>query len=99
MYLGSRLDKGPLRATITALLNVTGLIRTALFAWQGDFLRSDLLVFIIPTMLAVVLGILVGRPIADGMPKQRFAFWLRMLVVGIGLFLIVRAVSKLASAA
>lgn len=92
VYLMRRLDDvQQIRATQTAVLMVSSLIRVALFLLAGRLLEPELLWLVLCLLPAVALGLYIGHHISLRLDKQRFLQLLHCILLLTGSSLILRA--------
>jgi uncharacterized membrane protein YfcA len=94
MYLLRRLeDPQQIRATQTAVLMVSSLIRVGLFAAAGRYFDLTLLLLMLSLLPAVALGLYVGQRITLKLDRQRFMRVLYSVLLLTGGSLIARALA------
>ena len=86
-YFGATLEKGPFRRAVTLLFLVDSIVRMASYALTG-LLRLDLLPWLVLTLPAMALGILVGNRLFAHLPARRFPQVLGLVVLAIALHLL-----------
>jgi uncharacterized membrane protein YfcA len=90
IYLARRLnDKAVLRATISALIFVTGISRLVLFSSAG-FYKQDSLLWLAAVLLpCAMLGLFLGNRLHSRLPAQRVvqAIWVLLIAGGASLVL------------
>jgi len=88
IYLAGRLhDKSVLRATIGALIFVSGLARLALFSSAGLYAQQSLLLLAAILLPAAMLGLYIGSRLHRSLPLQRVVqvVWTILIFGGISL--------------
>ena len=88
IYLAGRLhDKSVLRATIGALIFVSGLARLALFSSAGLYAQQSLLLLAAILLPAALLGLYIGSRLHRSLPLQRVVqvVWAILIFGGISL--------------
>lgn len=88
IYLAGRLhDKSALRATIGALIFVSGLSRLALFTTAGLYAQQNLLLLAAVLLPCAMLGLYLGGRLHRRLPVQRVvqAVWVILILGGISL--------------
>ena len=88
IYLAGRLhDKSVLRATIGALIFVSGLARLALFSSAGLYAQQSLLLLAAILLPAALLGLYIGSRLHRSLPLQRVVqvVWTILIFGGISL--------------
>lgn len=92
LYLTRRLDDvQQIRATQTAVLMVSSLVRVALFLLAGRLLDTQLILLVLCLLPAVALGIYIGHHISLRLDKRRFLQVLHGVLLLTGLSLILRS--------
>lgn len=92
MYLTRRIeDVQQIRATQTAVLMFSTLVRVAVFLLAGRLFDRELLVLVLFMLPAVALGIYIGHHIGKRLDKRRFLQVLNGVLLLTGLSLILRA--------
>lgn len=92
LYLSRRLeDVQQIRATQTAVLMFSSLVRVALFLLAGRLLDPQLLLLVLFLLPAVALGIYIGHHLGLRLDKRRFLQVLHVVLLLTGLSLILRA--------
>jgi uncharacterized membrane protein YfcA len=95
MYLVRRLeDPHQIRATQTAVLMISSLIRVGLFAVAGRYFDVALLLLVAALLPAVGLGLYIGHRITLKLDKKRFMQLLYGVLLLTGASLIVRSVAS-----
>jgi uncharacterized membrane protein YfcA len=91
IYLARRLnDKAVLRATISALIFVTGISRLVLFSSAG-FYKQDSLLWLAAVLLpCAMLGLFLGNRLHSRLPAQRVVQAIWVLLIAGGASLVVR---------
>ncbi|MDB5966993.1 MAG: putative permease [Polaromonas sp.] len=96
MYLVRRLDDPQqIRATQTALLMMSSLIRAGMFAAAGRYFDMQLLLLVLALLPAVGLGLYIGHRINLKMDRRRFMQVLYGVLMLTGTSLIVHALARL----
>jgi uncharacterized membrane protein YfcA len=88
IYLARRLnDKAVLRATISALICVTGLSRLVLFSSAGLYKQNSLLWLAAVLLPCAMLGLFLGNRLHSRLPAQRVvqAIWVLLIAGGASL--------------
>lgn len=88
IYLAGRLhDKSALRATIGALIFVSGLTRLALFTTAGLYAQPSLLLLAAVLLPCVLFGLYIGSRLHRRLPMQRVVqtVWVILILGGISL--------------
>lgn len=88
IYLAGRLhDKSALRATIGALIFVSGLTRLALFTTAGLYAQQSLLLLAAVLLPCAMFGLYIGSRLHRRLPMQRVvqAVWMILILGGISL--------------
>jgi hypothetical protein len=86
-YFGATLEKAPFRRAVTLLFLVDSLVRMASYALTG-LLRVSLLPWLVLTLPAMALGILVGNRLFVHIPARRFPQLLGLVVLAIALYIL-----------
>jgi uncharacterized membrane protein YfcA len=95
MYLVRRLDDPQqIRATQTAVLMCSSLIRVALFTVAGRYFDLSLLLLVLCLLPAVAIGLYVGHRITLKLNRQRFMQVLYCVLLVTGGSLVVRALAQ-----
>lgn len=93
IYLNSRLPKDAARATQSALISCSTLVRLTLFVIAGVYAELPLLVLAACLLPAMALGLWVGRRLALKMSREVFVRLVTWLVLASGIALIARYLS------
>lgn len=92
IYLLRRLKGVPqIRATQTAVLMVSSIVRVGLFLLAGRLLDLDLLLLVVCLLPAVALGLYLGHHISLRLDRQRFLRVLHSVLLLTGASLLLRA--------
>ena len=90
IYLNARLAKEPARATQSALISCSAVVRLTLFITAGVYAQGSLLVLAGLLLPAMALGLWMGRRLTLNMPRERFIRLVNIVVLLSGLALIGR---------
>ncbi|QXH62964.1 sulfite exporter TauE/SafE family protein [Pseudomonas azerbaijanorientalis] len=93
IYLNSRLPKEAARATQSALISCSTVVRLSLFAIAGVYADLPLLVLAVCLLPAMVLGLWIGRRLTMRMSREGFVRLVTWLVLASGIALIGRYLS------
>lgn len=93
IYLNSRLPKEAARATQSALISCSTVVRLSLFLLAGVYAEPPLLVLALCLLPAMALGLWVGRRLTLRMSREGFIRLVTWLVLASGIALIVRYMS------
>ena len=93
IYLNSRLPKEPARATQSALISASTLVRLSLFLLAGVYADLPLLLLALCLLPAMGLGLWFGRRLTRRLSREAFVKVVTWLVLASGLALIGRYVS------
>ena len=93
IYLNSRLPKAAARATQSALISCSTVVRLSLFLMAGVYADVPLLMLALCLLPAMALGVWWGRRLAMRMSREAFVRWVTWLVLASGIALIGRYVS------
>lgn len=94
IYLLRRLDDpDEIRATQTAMLMLTSLLRVSLFAIAGRYFDAPLLLLVLALLPAVVLGLYIGHRITLKLDRKRFMRVLFGVLILTGSSLIVHSLA------
>lgn len=88
IYLAGRLhDKAVFRATISALIFVTGISRLGLFATAGLYAQQSLLLLAVVLIPCVLLGLFIGNRLHRHLPQEKVVrtVWIILILGGISL--------------
>jgi uncharacterized protein len=95
MYLLRRLeDPQQIRATQTAVLMISSLIRVGLFAAAGRYFDQPMLLLVLALLPAVGLGLYIGHRITLKLDRKRFMRLLYGVLLVTGASLLVRSVAN-----
>ncbi|MFJ7316485.1 sulfite exporter TauE/SafE family protein [Pseudomonas sp. NPDC098747] len=90
IYLNSRLPKEAARATQSALISCSTVVRLSLFAIAGVYAELPLLMLALCLVPAMALGLWVGRRVTLRLSREAFVRLVTWLVLASGIALIVR---------
>ncbi|MFJ7140699.1 MAG: sulfite exporter TauE/SafE family protein [Pseudomonas protegens] len=93
IYLNSRLPKDPARATQSALISCSTVVRLSLFAVAGVYAELPLLLLAGCLLPAMALGLWVGRRLTMRLSREAFVRLVTWLVLASGIALIGRYLS------
>ncbi|MBZ9785807.1 sulfite exporter TauE/SafE family protein [Pseudomonas sp. REP124] len=93
IYLNSRLPKDEARATQSALISCSTVVRLSLFAIAGVYSDVPLLVLAVCLLPAMALGLWVGRRLTRRLSREAFVRLVTWLVLVSGIALIGRYLS------
>jgi len=93
IYLNSRLPKDPARATQSALISCSTVVRLSLFMLAGVYAELPLLVLAMCLLPAMALGLWIGRQLTMKLSREAFVRLVTWLVLASGLALIGRYLS------
>lgn len=93
IYLNSRLPKDPARATQSALISASTVVRLSLFLIAGVYAELPLLMLAVCLLPAMALGLWLGRRLTLRMSREAFVRWVTWLVLASGIALIGRYLS------
>lgn len=93
IYLNARLDKEPARATQSALISCSTVVRLSLFVVAGVYTDGALLVLGAVLLPAMALGLWTGRRLTLSMTREQFVRLVNWLVLASGVALIGRYLS------
>jgi uncharacterized membrane protein YfcA len=93
IYLNSRLPKEPARATQSALISCSTLVRLSLFLIAGVYAELPLLVLAGCLLPAMALGLWIGRRVTMKLSREAFVRLVTWLVLASGVALIWRYLS------
>ncbi|MEN5092143.1 sulfite exporter TauE/SafE family protein [Pseudomonas protegens] len=93
IYLNSRLPKDPARATQSALISCSTVVRLSLFAVAGVYAELPLLLLAGCLLPAMALGLWVGRRLTMRLSREAFVRLVTWLVLVSGVALIGRYLS------
>jgi uncharacterized membrane protein YfcA len=96
VYLQPRgLPKSVFAGTLVGLLTMSNVIKIIPYLWFG-LRRPEALWQILPLLLAIPLGVWVGKIMHDRLDERKLYFWCYLLVGGAGLRLLVDSALRLA---
>lgn len=90
IYLNARLEKEPARATQSALISCSTVVRLSLFVIAGVYTDGALLVLGAALLPAMALGLWIGRRVTMGLSREAFVRLVNWLVLASGVALIGR---------
>ncbi|MBV4485275.1 sulfite exporter TauE/SafE family protein [Pseudomonas sp. SWRI153] len=90
IYLNSRLPKEAARATQSALISCSTVVRLSLFVIAGVYAELPLLMLALCLLPAMALGLWVGRRLTLRLSREAFVRLVTWLVLASGIALIVR---------
>ncbi|PYC24367.1 permease [Pseudomonas jessenii] len=93
IYLNSRLPKDAARATQSALISCSTVVRLSLFAIAGVYAELPLLILALCLLPAMALGLWIGRRLTLRLSREAFVRLVTWLVLASGLALIGRYLS------
>ncbi len=93
IYLNSRLPKDPARATQSALISCSTVVRLSLFALAGVYAELPLLLLAGCLLPSMALGLWVGRRLTMRLSREAFVRLVNWLVLASGVALIGRYLS------
>jgi uncharacterized protein len=93
IYLNSRLPKDAARATQSALISCSTVVRLSLFMLAGVYAELPLLVLAVCLLPAMALGLWIGRRLTMKMSRETFVRLVTWLVLASGIALIGRYLS------
>ena len=93
IYLNSRLPKEVARATQSALISCSTVVRLSLFAVAGVYAELPLLVLALCLLPAMALGLWIGRRLTLRLSREAFVRLVTWLVLASGIALIGRYLS------
>ncbi|PYY92230.1 sulfite exporter TauE/SafE family protein [Pseudomonas sp. TKO26] len=93
IYLNSRLPKDPARATQSALISCSTVVRLSLFALAGVYAELPLLLLAGCLLPSMALGLWVGRRLTMRLSREAFVRLVTWLVLASGVALIGRYLS------
>lgn len=94
MYLSRRLEADAMRATQSALISLSTLIRVSIFALAGVYADPALLLLLALMVPAMALGLLAGHRVRPRLSRVQFFRALNALLAGSGLALVGRALTQ-----
>ncbi|MGQ0650991.1 MAG: TSUP family transporter [Betaproteobacteria bacterium] len=93
MYLGRRLEAEAMRATQSALLSLSTIIRVTIFALAGVYADPALLLLFALMLPAMVLGLFAGHRVRLRLSRAQFFRVLYALLAASGAALVWRALA------
>jgi len=90
IYLNSRLSKDAARATQSALISCSTLVRLSLFLIAGVYAELPLLLLALGLLPAMALGLWIGRRLALKLSREGFVRLVTWLVLASGIALLTR---------
>ncbi|MFJ2387599.1 sulfite exporter TauE/SafE family protein [Pseudomonas koreensis] len=93
IYLNSRLPKDAARATQSALISCSTVVRLSLFAIAGVYAELPLLMLAVCLLPAMALGLWIGRRLTLRLSREAFVRLVTWLVLASGIALIGRYLS------
>ncbi|MFH0021433.1 sulfite exporter TauE/SafE family protein [Pseudomonas fluorescens] len=90
IYLNSRLSKEAARATQSALISCSTVVRLSLFVIAGVYAELPLLILALCLLPAMALGLWIGRRLSMKLSREAFVRLVTWLVLASGIALIVR---------
>ncbi|MDM8193866.1 sulfite exporter TauE/SafE family protein [Pseudomonas koreensis] len=90
IYLNSRLPKEATRATQSALISCSTVVRLSLFVIAGVYAELPLLMLALCLLPAMALGLWIGRRLTMRLSREAFVRLVTWLVLASGIALIVR---------
>ena len=90
IYLNSRLPKEAARATQSALISCSTLVRLSLFVIAGVYAELPLLMLALCLLPAMALGLWIGRRLTMRLSREAFVRLVTWLVLASGIALMVR---------
>lgn len=93
IYLNSRLSKEAARATQSALISCSTVVRLSLFVVAGVYAELRLLVLAVCLLPAMALGLWIGRRLTMRLSREAFVRLVTWLVLASGIALIGRYLS------
>lgn len=90
LYLSSRLPKDAARATQSALISCSTVVRLSLFAVAGVYAELSLWVLALCLLPAMALGLWIGRRLTLKLSREAFVRLVTWLVLASGIALLVR---------
>ncbi|WP_095166023.1 sulfite exporter TauE/SafE family protein [Pseudomonas sp. Irchel 3H3] len=90
IYLNSRLSKDAARATQSALISCSTLVRLSLFLIAGVYAELPLLLLALCLLPAMALGLWIGRRLALKLSREAFVRLVTWLVLASGIALLTR---------
>lgn len=93
LYLNARLPKEAARATQSALISCSTVVRLTLFVMAGVYADGALLLLAVCLLPAMALGLWTGRRLTRKLSREAFVRLVTWLVLASGIVLIVRYLS------
>lgn len=93
IYLNSRLPKDAARATQSALISCSTVVRLSLFMLAGVYAELPLLLLALCLLPAMALGLWIGRRLIMKLSRESFVRLVTWLVLASGIALITRYLS------
>ncbi|NMZ96433.1 sulfite exporter TauE/SafE family protein [Pseudomonas lundensis] len=93
LYLNARLPKEAARATQSALISCSTVVRLTLFVMAGVYADGALLLLAVCLLPAMALGLWTGRRLTRTLSREAFVRLVTWLVLASGIALIVRYLS------
>ncbi len=93
LYLNGRLPKDAARATQSALISCSTVVRLSLFVIAGVYTDGELLWLAVCLLPAMALGLWIGRRLAIKLSREAFVRLVTWLVLASGVALIARYLS------
>ncbi len=93
LYLNARLPKEEARATQSALISCSTVVRLTLFVMAGVYADGALLLLAVCLLPAMALGLWTGRRLTRKLSREAFVRLVTWLVLASGIALIVRYLS------
>ena len=93
LYLNARLAKDAARATQSALISCSTVVRLSLFVIAGVYTDGELLWLAVCLLPAMALGLWIGRRLAIKLSREAFVRLVTWLVLASGVALIARYLS------
>ncbi|MFW0757946.1 sulfite exporter TauE/SafE family protein [Pseudomonas sp. H11T01] len=93
IYLNSRLPKDAARATQSALISCSTVVRLSLFTLAGVYAELPLLLLALCLLPAMALGLWIGRRLTMKLSREAFVRLVTWLVLASGIALITRYLS------
>jgi uncharacterized membrane protein YfcA len=87
VYFGATMEKGPFRRVVTLLFLIDSIARIVSYALTG-LLHASLLPWLVLSLPAMLLGILLGNRIFGRIPTRRFPQLLGLVVLMVALHLL-----------
>lgn len=93
LYLNARLPKDAARATQSALISCSTVVRLSLFVIAGVYADGALLLLAARLLPAMALGLWIGRRLTRKLSREAFVWLVTWLVLASGIALIARYLS------